>query len=79
MSIKPKENLHKNINEIRAQEYGVDDDNKPIPDSTPNPATQQDTPTYKPWGWDVIGSRKSAGHRHDRARLSDWFQKTLYT
>ena len=43
MSIKPKENLHKNINEIRAQEYGVDDDNEPIPDKILNSETQRDT------------------------------------
>ena len=40
MQITLKENLCKNINELRAQIYEVDDNNKPVPDYIPNPPTQ---------------------------------------
>ena len=40
MRITPKSTLHKNINELLAQVYEVDDDNEPAPDNIQNPATQ---------------------------------------
>ena len=46
MCITPKSTLQKNTIELQAQGYEVDDDNKPVPNNTPNPDTQWDTPTY---------------------------------
>ena len=45
MRTTPRATLCKNINEIRAQGYEVDDENDPVPDNIPNSVTQQDTPT----------------------------------
>ena len=33
-------------------------DNEPVTDNIPNPDTQRDTPTYKPWGWYGKNCRK---------------------
>ena len=45
---------------------------KPVPDNIPNPKTQRDTPTYKPWGWNDIDHRKVSGQHHERDRMSDF-------
>ena len=51
--------LKKNINRIFAKGYEVDYYNNNVPNIIPNPATQQDNPTYNNWGWDNIDQRKS--------------------
>ena len=79
MSITLEETLHENSSELREKGCGVDDDNQTVPGRITNPYTHQDTPTYKPWGWDVIDSRKSAVHLHERYGLSESLQTTLYT
>ena len=79
MSITLEETLHENSSELREKGCGVDDDNEKFPDRIPNPYSQQDTPTYKPWGWDVIDSEKSAVHLHERASLSESLQTALHT
>ena len=70
MRITPGATLRKNINEVRAQGYEVDDDNGPVPDNIPNKDTQRYIPTYNTRVWDGIDCRKTAGHRHERARMS---------
>ena len=77
MHITKKTTLHKNINELRAQGYEIDDDNEPLPDNIPNPETQQDTPTYKPWGWYGIGRKKLAVYCHERARMFVFGEESL--
>ena len=72
MSITPKATLCKNINELQEQCYDVYDNKKPVPDNIPNPKTQRDTPTYKPWGWNDIDHRKVSGQHHERDRMSDF-------
>ena len=73
----PKETLYVNINELQAQGYEVDDDNKPVHDIILNPETQQGTPTYKSWVWGGIDHIKSAVHRHERDRLSGFGEESL--
>ena len=64
MHITPRAIFHENINELWSKCYEFDGDNETVPDNIPNPYTQKDTPTYKPWGWDGTYIRKVAGHRH---------------
>ena len=70
MRITPKSTLCKNINELLSQGYEVDYDNEPVPGKIIKPETHWDTPTYKPWGFDDIDSRKSSVHRQKRSRMS---------
>ena len=40
----PVDTIHKNINKLRAQGYGVDDNKNPVPDDIINLATQRYNP-----------------------------------
>ena len=74
MCITPRATIFENINELQAKVYEFDDDNDPVPDNIPDPETQQDTPTYKPWGWGGIDCRKAAGNQHERDRVSEFVE-----
>ena len=77
MCITSKSTLQKNINELRAQGYGVDDYNKPVLYNIPTSETQSYNPTYKSWGWYGIDRIKEAGHRHNRDGLSGFNEGAL--
>ena len=66
-----------NLNKIRSQGCKADDDYKPMANNIPNPVIQQEKPTYKRWVWGDIDQRKSAVHRHGRARLSRFGEESL--
>ena len=72
-----KATLYKNINELQAQGYEVGGNNDHVTYNITNPSTHRYPPTYKPWGWDDIDHRKSAGHCNDRARLSGVGEEAL--
>ena len=76
MRITPETTIIK-INKLRSQVYEVDDVNKLVTDNITNPETQRDAPKYKPWVWNGINCRKSAGQRHKRDRLYGFDEESL--
>jgi hypothetical protein len=66
------DDIQENIARLRAEGYGVDDDNEPAPENVPNNNnnTANNNTTYQGWGSQTICHRRSQGHRFENARLS---------
>ena len=68
--------LAENIARLRAEGYGVDDDNEPAPENIPSVESALPAPSapgciYKEWNSTTICNRLVQGLRHEKAKLGD--------
>jgi hypothetical protein len=80
--------LAEDIARLRAEGYGVDDDNEPAPENVPQVNNhQEDLPTFGEWGSRHACNRRSNHHRHENPTITggvpadnrhlNWFLKFL--
>ena len=65
--------LGEDIARLRAEGYGVDDDNDPAPENIPAnkpSASSKDKAEYREWNAQSTCNRKAEGHRHEDPKMS---------
>jgi hypothetical protein len=63
-------NVAENVARLRAEGYGVDDDNEPAPENIPLPSNQhQENNLYSQWGSKNVCNRRSNGHCEENAQV----------